>query len=265
MKPLLEEGVFSSEVWNLNKREITIEELKNKIDKTRLPNHIAIIMDGNGRWAKKRFLPRNFGHQEGMERVIEIVGAASNLGIKHLSLYAFSTENWKRPMDEVQGLMKILVQYIRRELDRLHKINVKVNIMGDINKLPELAKEEVKRAIETTCQNTGMVLNIGLNYGGRDEIIRGIKNILKDVEMGKINIENIDEDSFKNYLYTSNQPDPDLLIRPSGELRLSNFMLYQIAYTEFWFSDILWPDFKEEHLLLSILDYQNRNRRFGGI
>ena len=265
MKPLLAEGVFSSEVWNLNKREITIEELKNKIDKTRLPNHIAIIMDGNGRWAKKRFLPRNFGHQEGMERVIEIVGAASNLGIKHLSLYAFSTENWKRPMDEVQGLMKILVQYIRRELDRLHKINVKVNIMGDINKLPELAKEEVKRAIETTCQNTGMVLNIGLNYGGRDEIIRGIKNILKDVEMGKINIENIDEDSFKNYLYTSNQPDPDLLIRPSGELRLSNFMLYQIAYTEFWFSDILWPDFKEEHLLLSILDYQNRNRRFGGI
>lgn len=249
----------------MDKKKYTIEKLRKKIDKTKLPKHVAIIMDGNGRWAKKRFLPRNYGHQEGMERVIEIVGAASNLGIKHLSLYAFSTENWKRPMDEIQGLMKILVQYIRRELDKLHKNNVKVNIMGDIEKLPELAKEEVKRAVETTSKNTGMILNIGLNYGGRDEIIRGVKKILKDVELGKISIENINEDIFKNYLYTNGQPDPDLLIRPSGELRISNFMLYQIAYTEFWFSDILWPDFTEEHLLLSILDYQKRNRRFGGI
>lgn len=249
----------------LEKKNYTIEELRAKIDMSRLPNHIAIIMDGNGRWAQKRFLPRNFGHQEGMERVIEIVAAASNLGIKHLSLYAFSTENWKRPMDEIQGLMKILVQYIRRELDKLNKNNVKLNIMGDIEKLPELAKIEVIRAIETTSKNTGMVLNIGLNYGGRDEIIKGVKKILKEVELGKISIDDIDEENFKNYLYTSGQPDPDLLIRPSGELRLSNFMLYQVAYTEFWFSNILWPDFKEEHLLLSILDYQNRNRRFGGI
>lgn len=249
----------------MEKKNYTIEELRAKIDMSRLPNHIAIIMDGNGRWAQKRFLPRNFGHQEGMERVIEIVAAASNLGIKHLSLYAFSTENWKRPMDEIQGLMKILVQYIRRELDKLNKNNVKLNIMGDIEKLPELAKIEVIRAIETTSKNTGMVLNIGLNYGGRDEIIKGVKKILKEVELGKISIDDIDEENFKNYLYTSGQPDPDLLIRPSGELRLSNFMLYQVAYTEFWFSNILWPDFKEEHLLLSILDYQNRNRRFGGI
>lgn len=249
----------------LEKKNYTIEELRAKIDMSRLPNHIAIIMDGNGRWAQKRFLPRNFGHQEGMERVIEIVAAASNLGIKHLSLYAFSTENWKRPMDEIQGLMKILVQYIRRELDKLNKNNVKLNIMGDIEKLPELAKIEVIRAIETTSKNTGMVLNIGLNYGGRDEIIKGVKKILKEAELGKISIDDIDEENFKNYLYTSGQPDPDLLIRPSGELRLSNFMLYQVAYTEFWFSNILWPDFKEEHLLLSILDYQNRNRRFGGI
>ncbi|NLV88058.1 MAG: isoprenyl transferase [Tissierellia bacterium] len=249
----------------MDKKEYTVEELKNKIDRSRLPKHVAIIMDGNGRWASKRFLPRNFGHQEGMERVIEIVGAASNLGIKHLSLYAFSTENWKRPLDEIQGLMKILVQYIRRELDKLHRNNVKINIMGDINKLPELAKNEVERAVKTTCKNTGMILNIGLNYGGRDEIITGIKNILKDVEMGKISIDDIDENTFKSYLYTCDQPDPDLLIRPSGELRLSNFMLYQVAYTEFWFSDILWPDFTEKHLLLSILDYQKRNRRFGGI
>jgi len=252
-------------VGKLEKKNYTIEELRAKIDMSRLPNHIAIIMDGNGRWAQKRFLPRNFGHQEGMERVIEIVAAASNLGIKHLSLYAFSTENWKRPMDEIQGLMKILVQYIRRELDKLNKNNVKLNIMGDIEKLPELAKIEVIRAIETTSKNTGMVLNIGLNYGGRDEIIKGVKKILKEAELGKISIDDIDEENFKNYLYTSGQPDPDLLIRPSGELRLSNFMLYQVAYTEFWFSNILWPDFKEEHLLLSILDYQNRNRRFGGI
>lgn len=249
----------------MEKKNYTIEELRAKIDMSRLPNHIAIIMDGNGRWAQKRFLPRNFGHQEGMERVIEIVAAASNLGIKHLSLYAFSTENWKRPMDEIQGLMKILVQYIRRELDKLNKNNVKLNIIGDIEKLPELAKIEVIRAIETTSKNTGMVLNIGLNYGGRDEIIKGVKKILKEAELGKISIDDIDEENFKNYLYTSGQPDPDLLIRPSGELRLSNFMLYQVAYTEFWFSNILWPDFKEEHLLLSILDYQNRNRRFGGI
>lgn len=243
----------------------TIEQLKSQIDIENLPKHIAIIMDGNGRWAKKRFLPRNFGHQEGMERVIEIVGAASNLGIKHLSLYAFSTENWKRPIEEVQGLMKILVQYIRRELDKLHKNNVKVQIMGNIDKLPKFAREEVIRSIETTSKNTGMILNIGLNYGGRDEIIFGIKNLLIDIEMGKISIDDLNENNFSNYLYTKGQSDPDLLIRPSGELRLSNFMLYQIAYSEFWFSDVLWPDFTEKHLLLSIIDYQKRNRRFGGI
>ncbi len=243
----------------------TLKELRDKINVENLPKHIAIIMDGNGRWARKRFLPRNFGHQEGMERVIEIVGAASNLGIKHLSLYAFSTENWKRPLEEVQGLMKILVQYIQRELNKLHKNNVKVQIMGDIEKLPKYAREEVIKTIETTSQNTGMILNIGLNYGGRDEIIFGIKNLLIDIKMGKINIDDLNEKNFSNYLYTKGQPDPDLLIRPSGEFRISNFMLYQIAYTEFCFYDILWPDFTEKHLLLSIIDYQKRNRRFGGI
>lgn len=249
----------------MEKNDLSLENIKSKIDINKLPKHIAIIMDGNGRWAKKRLLPRNFGHQEGMERVIEIVSATSELGIEYLTLYAFSTENWKRPKGEVRGLMNILVQYIRRELNKLNKNNVKVQIMGDINKIPEFARDEVIKTIETTKDNTGMTLNIALNYGGRDEIIFGVKNILNDIMEGSIDIDKIDANLFSDYLYTKGQPDPDLLIRPSGELRLSNFMLYQIAYTEFWFSDVLWPDFTEEHLLLSILDYQKRNRRFGGV
>ncbi|MBU5437673.1 isoprenyl transferase [Tissierella sp. MSJ-40] len=249
----------------MGNQELSIEELKNEIDIKKLPKHIAIIMDGNGRWAKKRFLPRNAGHQEGMERVVEIVEVAADLGIEYLSLYAFSTENWKRPMEEIEGLMKILVFYIKRELDKLHKNNIKIQIMGDISKLPTKPREEVLRAVEKTKNNTRMILNIGLNYGGRDEIIYGIKNILKDIELGKMDIEELNPNSFSNYLYTKGQPDPDLLIRPSGELRLSNFMLYQIAYAEFWFSDINWPDFKEKQFYQAILDYQKRNRRFGGI
>lgn len=244
---------------------INMCDLKSKIDFDNLPKHIAIIMDGNGRWAKKRSLPRNFGHQEGMERVIEIVECASQIGIEHLTLYAFSTENWKRPIAEIEGLMKILVLYIRRELDRLHKNNIRLNILGDINKLPDAPKNEVIKAIEKTKNNTKMVLNIALNYGGRDEIIHGIKEYLKDVEMGKITYDDLSTDNFSKYLYTKDQPDPDLVIRPSGELRLSNFLLYQIAYSEFYFSDILWPDFKENYLYEAIIDYQNRNRRFGGI
>lgn len=236
-----------------------------KIDLNRLPAHIAIIMDGNGRWAKKRFLPRNAGHSEGVKRVIEIVEASQQLGLKHLSLFAFSTENWKRPKDEVDGLMKILVLYINKELDRLHKNNVKLQVLGDIEKLHTLPREEVIRAIEKTKDNSGMILNIALNYGGQDEIIYAVKKILKDFEMGKIKTNDINTESFSNYLYTKGQPDPDLLIRPSGELRISNFLLYQIAYTEFYFSDVLWPDFKDVELYKAILDYQNRDRRFGGI
>ena len=241
------------------------KSLLKQIDMDNLPRHIAIIMDGNGRWAKKRLMPRNFGHQEGMKRVVEIVEVANQLGIECLTLYAFSTENWKRPQDEIDGLMKILVLYIRNELDRLTRNNVKLNILGDISPLPATARKEVERALERTKGNDGMILNIALNYGGRSEIIKGIKDILNDVKMGNISIDDINEASFKDYLYTKGQPDPDLLIRPSGELRLSNFLLYQIAYTEFWFSDVLWPDFKEEKLYEAIIDYQKRNRRFGGI
>lgn len=242
-----------------------IEKLRADIDKGNIPRHIGIIMDGNGRWAKKRFLPRNFGHQEGMERVIDVVSYGIDLGLESLSLFAFSTENWKRPKDEVNGLMKILVEYIKRELKKLDDAGVKLKIMGDITKLPELARIEVERAIETTKDNSKMVLNIGLNYGGQDEIINAVKNILKDNNMGKINVEDLDKNIFESYLYTKDQPMLDLLIRPSGEMRISNFMLYQLAYAELYFSNILWPDFGEEDFLEAVLSYQNRDRRFGGI
>lgn len=249
----------------MKNRKKLIENLKEQIDEGKLPNHVAIIMDGNGRWARKRFLPRSAGHKEGMKRVKEIVEIATRLGIKYLSLYAFSTENWKRPKQEIDGLMILLVQYLKSELNTLHKNNIKVQTLGDISKLPPLPRKEVEKAIAKTKNNNKMVLNIGLNYGGRDEIIKATKNILKDVKMGKMDIEELNDEIFSKYLYTKGQTDPDLLIRPSGELRISNFMLYQIAYTEFWFSNIYWPDFREEHFYQSIIDYQKRDRRYGGI
>lgn len=236
-----------------------------ELDMDRLPVHIGIIMDGNGRWAKKRGLPRHFGHQEGMKKVVHIVESCKELGIRNLTLYAFSTENWKRPTVEIEALMNLLVVFIRKELDRLNKNKVRINILGDVEKLPEKPRKEVERAVEITSGNDGMILNIALNYGGRQEIALGVKEILKDEKRGKINIDDIDESLIKEYLYTKGQPDPDLIIRPSGELRLSNFMIYQAAYSEFWFSDVLWPDFSEDDLRRAICDYQRRNRRFGGI
>lgn len=241
------------------------EKLKSLIDKNKLPRHIAIIMDGNGRWAKKRFLPRTAGHKEGVERVKEIVKACGSLGIEYLTLYAFSTENWARPKDEVDTLMKLLVEYLRKELDTLHKNNVKIIVLGNIDELPDLPKKEIIKAIEKTKNNEKLILNIALNYGSRDEIIQAVRNIILDVKCNKINIEEINKENFNKYLYTRNQPDPDLLIRTSGEQRVSNFLLYQIAYSEFYFTNTLWPDFKEEHLYKAILEYQNRERRFGKI
>lgn len=239
--------------------------IKDKIDMNLLPKHIAIIMDGNGRWAKKRGLQRNFGHREGMDRVIDIVESSKELGIKHLTLYAFSTENWKRPDAEINGLMKILVYFIRNQLDKLINNNVRINILGDIQRLPEVPRKEILRAIDKTKNNNDMVLNIAINYGGRDEIIYGIKDILKDYELGKIELGDIDDNLVSNYLYTKGQPDPDLVIRSSKDIRISNFLLYQIAYSEFYFTDTLWPDFNEQELYKAIIDYQNRNRRYGGI
>ena len=246
-------------------REEQIEKLKKIIDIDKLPLHVAIIMDGNGRWAKQRSLPRLAGHKVGMERVKEIVESAANIGIQYLSLYAFSTENWKRPKDEVDGLMKLLVYYLKLELNNLNKNNIKVVTLGEISKIPVGPRSEVEKAVEKTKDNNKMILNIALNYGGRDEILKGVKGIVNDIKKGKMKIDDLDENIFSDYLYTKGQSDPDLLIRPSGELRLSNFMLYQIAYTEFWFSNIYWPDFTEEYFYQAIIDYQKRDRRFGGI
>ncbi|MBD7914072.1 isoprenyl transferase [Clostridium sp. Sa3CUN1] len=235
------------------------------LDQNNIPKHIAIIMDGNGRWAKKRKLPRTMGHKAGVETIRRVIKESHILGIKYLTLYAFSTENWKRPDEEVSALMKLLVEYLRSELAELNKNGVVIKISGDITKLPKEAQSEVLEAIEVTKNNTGIVLNIAFNYGGRDEIIRAVKLLCEEVKSDNIKIENIDEKVFENYLYTKNIPDPDLIIRPSGEQRISNFLLWQCAYSEFWYSNVCWPDFKEEHLQKAIYDYQHRDRRYGGV
>ncbi|CDZ75020.1 undecaprenyl pyrophosphate synthase [Peptoniphilus sp. ING2-D1G] len=239
--------------------------LIDNIDKDNIPKHIGIIMDGNGRWAQKRGLPRTFGHKEGTKRVIDIVEASYKLGIKSLSLYAFSTENWKRPREEISYIMDLLVYYIKTQLTKIQENNVKINVLGDITVFSDFVKKEISVALSTTKYNDKMILNIGLNYGGRSEIIRAVKSIYEEIAKGNLSIDDLDEESFKDYLYTKGQPELDLLIRPSGEMRLSNFMLYQSAYTEFYFSNILWPDFTEEELYRAIINYQNRDRRFGGL
>jgi len=251
--------------WFKKNKNQEIENYLNLIDKNRIPQHIAIIMDGNGRWAKKRNMPRTFGHRAGVETIREIVKASSEIGVKYLTLYAFSTENWKRPSDEVNALMNLLVEYLRNEVEELHKNNVIINTIGDISKLPQVCQDELKAAFEKTKNNTGLTLNLALNYGSRDEIIRATKKIAEMVKNNEIKLEDIDEKLISSCLYTSDMPDPDLLIRPSGEYRISNFLLWQIAYSEFWFSHIFWPDFKRNDLYKAIYDYQKRDRRFGGI
>jgi undecaprenyl diphosphate synthase len=235
------------------------------LDKSRIPIHIAIIMDGNGRWAKERNLPRTVGHRAGMDTIRRIVKECSRLGVRYLTLYAFSTENWKRPQEEVSALMKLVVEYITKEIDELHKNKVIFNVIGDISKLPEACQQSIKVAKEKTKDNGGLTLNIALNYGGRDEIISGVKEIAEEVLKGTLRVSDIDSGVVSNHLYTRGMPDPDIIIRPSGELRLSNYLLWQSAYSEFWFSDINWPDFQEEDLHNAIIDFQNRNRRFGGV
>ncbi len=235
------------------------------LDMYKIPQHIAIIMDGNGRWAKKRKLPRSMGHKAGVETIRKIVKESKRLGIKYLTLYAFSTENWKRPKEEVGALMQLLVVYLKREVAELNKNGIKINVLGDMSKFPAECREELNKAIQITNNNTEINLNLALNYGGRDELVRAIKLIIDDLEDDKIKKEDISEDLISNYIYTKGMPDPDLIIRPSGEQRISNFLLWQCAYSEFWYSDIAWPDFKEEDLQKAILDYQNRDRRFGGV
>ncbi|BFT66065.1 isoprenyl transferase [uncultured Parvimonas sp.] len=235
------------------------------IDFENIPRHIGIIMDGNGRWAKNRFLPRIAGHKEGMNRVVDIVEECCKIGIKTLTLYAFSTENWKRPEEEVKGLMNILVIYINSQLKRILENNIIFRVVGDYSKLPSSIVKLLDDSIEKSKDNTGMVLNIALNYGGRAEIISSIKKLYEDISDGKFSVDDLNEETFKNYLYTKENSDVDLIIRTGNEKRISNFLIYQMAYSEFYFTDILWPEFYAEDLYDAIYDFQNRNRRFGGI
>ena len=252
-------------MWNIFKKEKIVITDDYSIDMNNIPMHIGIIMDGNGRWAKERNLPRTVGHKAGVEAIRNIVKECNKIGVKYLTLYAFSTENWKRPVDEVNTLMKLLVEYLKMEFDELHTNDVVINSIGDLSKLPLICQKELNNAYEKTKNNKGLVLTLALNYGGRDELIQAFKKIHKDIECGKINLIDIDENMVSKYLYTAGIPDPEIIIRPSGEQRLSNFLLWQGAYSEFWYSNIKWPDFKAKHLHMAIYDYQKRDRRFGGI
>ncbi|HEX6192923.1 MAG TPA: isoprenyl transferase [Chitinophagaceae bacterium] len=240
-----------------------MSQLLDKINKEQLPRHIAIIMDGNGRWAKEQGQDRLYGHFHGVESVRNIVEGAAELGIGYLTLYAFSTENWDRPEYEVVGLMELLVSTIRQEVDSLHKNNIKLHVIGDMNMLPEYARKELNEALEITSENTGLNLIMALSYSGRWELLNAVKNIAYEVKSGRLNVEAIDQDTLQKFLCTSGFPDPELMIRTSGEFRISNFLLYQLAYAELYFTNVRWPDFRKENLYEAILDYQQRERRFG--
>lgn len=248
-----------------NRKSLSSNEALIQLDKNNIPKHIAIIMDGNGRWAREKKLPRTVGHRYGVETIREIVRECNLLKVKYLTLYAFSTENWKRSSDEVSTLMKLLVEFLRSEFNELNTNNVVINHIGDVSKLPRICQDELNSAYEKTKKNTGLTLNLALNYGGRDEIVKALKNIVQEVQAKHLLVEDINEQQISRFLYTSGMPDPDLIIRPSGEHRLSNFLLWQCAYSEFWYSDIKWPDFKREDLRKAIYDYQNRERRFGAV
>jgi undecaprenyl diphosphate synthase len=237
--------------------------LKEKLNSEKLPSHIAIIMDGNGRWAKEKGKDRLFGHYSGVESVRNIVEGCAELGIKYLTLYAFSTENWDRPIDEVTGLMELLVQTIKLEVVTLNKNNIKLQVIGNTEMLPESARKELDEACEATKTNTGLNLVMALSYSSRWEIIRAITEIAVEIKMGKLDPEEITNEVFEHHLCTASIPDPELMIRTSGEYRISNFLLYQLAYSELYFTDTLWPDFRKENLYEAILDFQNRERRFG--
>lgn len=235
------------------------------LDGMKIPEHVAIVLDGNGRWAKQKRMPRNYGHSIGSKNVEKITEEAYRIGIKYLTVYAFSTENWNRPQDEVDALMKLLGSYLKDCLKTSSKNNMKVRIIGDISRLDEEMQNKIRELEEASAENTGLNFQVALNYGSRDEMIRGIKNLAMDVKTGKINLEDIDEALFTNYLDTKGIPDPDLLIRTSGEQRLSNFLLWQLAYTEFYFTDVLWPDFNKKELMKAVEYYNSRDRRFGRI
>ncbi|MEO5893005.1 MAG: isoprenyl transferase [Ferruginibacter sp.] len=237
--------------------------LKESINIKRLPRHIAIIMDGNGRWAQEKGEDRLFGHLHGVESVRNIVEGCAELGIEYLTLYAFSTENWDRPAYEVTGLMELLIDTIRNEVPTLNKNNIRLHVIGDMSMLPEAARQELREALDETSVNTGLNLVMALSYSSRWEIVDAIKKIAVDVKSGSLDAENITQDILQKYLSTSEFPDPELMIRTSGEFRISNFLLYQLAYAELYFTNTRWPDFRKENLYEAIVDFQNRERRFG--
>lgn len=237
------------------------EELSN----LNIPNHVAIILDGNGRWAKKRFMPRNYGHMQGAKVVEQICEDADSIGIKYLTVYAFSTENWNRPQDEVEALMKLLRNYLKDCIKRANNNNMRVRVIGEKSRLSDDIRSKIEELEECSKNNTGLNFTIALNYGSRDEIVRAVREISKDVKDGKISESDIDDKMISDYLDTRGIPDPDLLIRSSGEERLSNFLLWQLAYTEFYFTDVLWPDFNKKELIKAVEKYNERDRRFGKV
>ena len=241
----------------------TIVAIEN-IDKELMPKHIAIIMDGNRRWAKEKGIDTKLGHKAGAETLEKIASYANKIGLKYLTVYAFSTENWKRTKEEVGALMVLLRTYLDKFLNKESLRNIRIRVLGDIENLDKSLKESIEKIVEKSKNNTGLTLNIAFNYGGRAEIVRAVKNISKKVSKDELSIEDINEELVEDNLYTNGEPNPDLLIRPGGELRISNFLLWQLAYTEFLFIDKYWPDFSEEDLIEAIEKFENRNRKFGG-
>ena len=237
--------------------------LKEQIDPTRLPRHIAVIMDGNGRWAKERGKPRIFGHQSAIQSVREVSEASAELGVKYLTLYAFSTENWNRPMAEVSGLMSLLAQTIKNEIGTLNKNSIRLNAIGDLQSLPKTNSEQLMRAIDSTSHNTRMTLTLALSYSGRWDLTQASRLMAKDAVEGKLNPDEINDKTISGYLSTAGMPDPELMIRTSGEERISNFLLWELAYSELYFTPKYWPDFRKPDLYEAILNYQHRERRFG--
>ncbi|WP_167956819.1 isoprenyl transferase [Anaerosporobacter faecicola] len=238
---------------------------KNDLEGLQIPEHIAIILDGNGRWAKKRMMPRNYGHVQGSKNVERICRAAYNMGVKYLTVYAFSTENWSRPEDEVETIMKLLNNYLKDCIKLTTKNNMKVRVIGNISRLDESMQKRIRELEEISASNTGLNLQVALNYGSRDEILRAMKRMMVDYDKKAISLDEIDETLFSEYLDTKDIPDPDLLIRTSGEQRLSNYLLWQMAYTEFYFTNVLWPDFSEKDLEDAVRYYNSKERRFGGL
>jgi len=246
------------------KTELTEARLIAEIDLDRLPRHIAVIMDGNGRWARKRKLPRIAGHRAGIKAVRQVAEACLRLGVPYLTLYAFSVENWKRPESEVKMLMDLLREYLGKEIGELNRQNIRLRVIGRVHELPRLVQRDLERALRETARNTGMILTFALNYGARAELTDAVRELVDRAQRNGGAV-NIDEETVSAHLYTRDMPDPDLLIRTSGELRVSNFLLWQIAYSEIWVTDTLWPDFSQLDLFNAVLEYQKRERRYGGL